>query len=144
MDTDELTTLTEEFLAAVTFPAGGRPTYDRIRDLFVSDGKLIRNSGDAPEIETVDEFIAPRQRTVDAGELTEFREAELAAITELFGNVAHRFSTYEKEGVLNGSAFAARGAISTQFIRTPSGWRISSMAWDDERPGLALPERYEP
>jgi len=35
----------------------------------------------------------------------------------------------------------ARGAISTQFVRTPGGWRIGSMAWDDERPGLELPAR---
>jgi hypothetical protein len=76
---------------------------------------------------------------VDSGALTHFREVEIAAITEAFGNVAHRFSTYEKRGSMHGSEFAARGAISTQFVRTPSGWRISSMAWDDERPGLVLP-----
>jgi hypothetical protein len=79
---------------------------------------------------------------VDSGALTHFREVEIAAITEAFGNVAHRFSTYEKRGSMHGSEFAARGAISTQFVRTPSGWRISSMAWDDERPGLVLPDRY--
>ena len=31
--------------------------------------------------------------------------------------------------------------ISTQYVRTPVGWRISAMAWDDERPGLTLPQR---
>jgi len=34
--------------------------------------------------------------------------------------------------VLNGEAFAARGVIFTQFVRTPAGWRMSAMAWDDE------------
>jgi hypothetical protein len=43
---------------------------------------------------------------------------------------------------MNGAAIDARGAISTQFVRTPGGWRIGSMAWDDERPGLELPARY--
>jgi len=33
--------------------------------------------------------------------------------------------------------------ISTQFIFTPAGWRMSSMAWDDERPGLELPKHVE-
>ena len=33
----------------------------------------------------------------------------------------------------NGAAFGANGAISTQFVLTPNGWRMSSMAWDDER-----------
>jgi hypothetical protein len=72
-----------------------------------------------------------------------FEEVEVADITEVFGNVAHRFSTYLKRGSMDGSAIRARGAISTQFIRTAQGWRMSSMAWDDERPGLVLPARYD-
>ena len=47
-----------------------------------------------------------------------------------------------KRGTVQGEAIEGRGVISTQFIRTPSGWRMSSMAWDDERPGLAIPARY--
>jgi hypothetical protein len=138
----ELKTLIDEFFRAVSFRMGERPAYERIRDLFIEGGKLIKNSAEAPEIATVDEFIAPRQSMVDSGALTSFEEVETAEITEVFGNVAHRFSTYEKRGVMDGAATEGRGLISTQFIRTPSGWRISSMAWDDERPGLAVPERY--
>jgi hypothetical protein len=74
--------------------------------------------------------------------LTSFREIEVAEITEVFGNVAHRLSTYVKSGRMDGAAIDGRGVISTQFIRTPDGWRMSSMAWDDERPGLAIPARY--
>ncbi len=48
-----------------------------------------------------------------------FLELETAAITEIFGNVAHRLSTYEKRGVTNGNAFEGKGVISTQFVRTP-------------------------
>jgi hypothetical protein len=67
---------------------------------------------------------------------------ELAQTTEIFGNVAHRFSAYAKSGTLNGVPFEARGMISTQFILTPAGWKMSAMAWDDERPGLTIPDRY--
>jgi hypothetical protein len=132
-DEAELARLTAEFLAAVTFAPGERPPYERIRDLFIPEGLLIRNSGEAPEVTTVDEFIAPRLATVESGALTEFYEGELSDVTELFGNVAHRRSEYEKRGVLDGEPFAARGVIFTQFVRTPAGWRMSAMAWDDER-----------
>ena len=54
---------------------------------------------------------------------------------------ATSFSAYAKSGVSKGEPFQARGMISTQFVRTPAGWRISAMAWDDERPGLTLPQR---
>jgi hypothetical protein len=132
-DEAELARLTGEFLAAVSFQRGGRPAYERIRELFIPEGRLIRTSGDAPEVTTVDEFIAPRVATFESGALSEFYEGELAAVTELFGNAGHRRSDYEKRGVLNGEAFAARGVIFTQFVRTPDGWRMSAMAWDDER-----------
>jgi hypothetical protein len=135
---DELAALTAAFLAAVTFKPGERPAYGVIRDLFIAQGLLIKNVGE-PEIATVDEFIAPRQELFDSGALTEFEERELAHVTEVFGNVAHRMSTYSKRGVQNGASFEARGMISTQFVLTADGWRMSAMAWDDERPGLALP-----
>jgi hypothetical protein len=140
---DELAALTAAFLAAVSFAPGERPDYDAIRDLFIPQGLLVRNIGE-PDITTVAEFIAPRQALVDSGALTEFEERELAHITEVFGNVAHRMSTYSKSGVQDGRRFSARGVISTQFVLTPNGWRMSAMAWDDERPGVALSDRYEP
>jgi hypothetical protein len=141
-DHADLERLMSRFLLAVSFERGQQPAYGDLRDLFVEGGKLIRAISDLPEISTVDEFIRPRQETVDSGALEWFEEVEVAEITEIFGNVAHRFSTYEKRGTMNGSAIDARGAIATQFVRTPDGWRMSSMAWDDERPGLSLPTRY--
>src|SRR4051794_12384949 len=140
---DELAALTAGFFDAVSFEPGERPAYDTIRDLFIAQGLLIKNVG-SMEIATVDEFIAPRQALVDSGALTEFEERELAYVNEVFGNVAHRMSTYFKRGVQGGVGFGARGVISTQFVLTSDGWRMSAMAWDDERPGLALPERYAP
>jgi hypothetical protein len=138
----ELEALTDEFFRAVSFESRRRPAYTRILDLFIDDGKLIRNSSELPEVSSVDEFIASRQRMVESGALTSFQEVETAETTEVFGNIAHRFSTYEKRGTMHGEAIEGAGLISTQFIRTPSGWKMSSMAWDDERPGLAIPDRY--
>ncbi len=135
----EVDRLVHAFFEAVSFEHGSKPHYLRIRQLFIDDGLLIKNSGAVPEISSLDAFIKPRQASVDSGELTRFFEAELSEVTQIFGNVAQRFSAYEKSGTLKGDPFQAKGMISTQFIRTPDGWRMSSMAWDDERPGLALP-----
>ena len=140
--TAELAALLHDFFQAVSFEPSVRPQYRALHDIFVADGRLIPNLTGSPEISTVDQFIAPRQAMVDSGELASFHETETRAITEVFGNVAHRFSTYVKSGVRDGKPFAGKGVISTQFVRTPSGWRISSMAWDDERPGVEIPDRY--
>jgi hypothetical protein len=139
----ELDRLTAAFFRAVSFEAGATPPYNQLYTLFIERAIIIKNSTDTPEISSVEQFIGPRQAMVDSGELTRFWEVELSEITELFGNVAHRFSSYAKSGTLKGVPFEARGMISTQFIKTPAGWKISAMAWDDERPGLAIPGRYQ-
>jgi len=135
----ELDSLAIQFFRAVSFEAGETPPYDRIHALFIARGRLIKNTASTPEVSTVGEFIAPRQAMVSSGTLTRFREWELSQTTQIFGNIAHRYSAYAKEGTMNGAAFEARGVISTQFVKTPEGWKMSAMAWDDERPGLALP-----
>ena len=94
----------------------------RIRELFIPAGLLIKNSGAAPEICSVHEFITPRQALVDSGALTAFEEVEIAAITEAFGNVAHRTSTYEKRGIQDGVSFEPKGPSSpSSSARPPVG-----------------------
>jgi hypothetical protein len=137
----ELDALTAEFFRAVSFEVGETPLYQHIYALFIEPGLLIKNTGSTPEIASVSQFIGPREAMVRAGELTRFHEEELSETTAIFGNVAHRFSAYAKSGTLKGVSFEARGMISTQFILTPGGWKMSAMAWDDERPGLSLPDR---
>jgi hypothetical protein len=133
MDADavELAALTKRFFRAVSFERGHIPVYGRIRALFIRGGKLINNSSGIPEIWTVEGFIASRRKLVDSGILTSFKEAETSATVEVFGRVAHRLSVYEKRGMRQGEPIAGGGLISTQFILTPGGWKMSSMAWDD-------------
>ena len=140
--TAALKAVIDEFFQAVSFETGQTPAYARIHGLFIEDGKLIRNSGEVPEISSVGEFIASREQVFSSGALTSFEEVEVAERTEVFGSVAHRLSTYTKRSTVDGEALEGAGVISTQLIRTPAGWKISSMAWDDERPGLDIPERY--
>ncbi|SDO24512.1 hypothetical protein [Polaromonas sp. JS666] len=135
----ELDSLSTRFFRAVSFEPGDKPAYKDIHGLFIATGLLIKNTASTPEISSVAEFIAPRQALVDSGALTRFKEWELSETTQIFGNIAHRYSAYGKAGTQGGKAFEARGVISTQFIKTPEGWKMSAMAWDDERPGLSLP-----
>jgi hypothetical protein len=136
--------LSVDFFRAVSFEEGQSPQYENIHTLFIESGLLIKNTGPIPEISSISQFIEPRQLMVQSGELTWFREWELFEATQIFGNVAQRFSTYAKSGCMKGVVFETRGMISTQFILTLTGWKISAMAWDDERPELSIPKRYEP
>ena len=139
----KLDILTKTFFRAVSFTHGKMPHYNELYNLFINEGLLIKNNTETPEISSISQFVEPRRKLVISGQLTSFTEFEQSEITEIFGNEAHRLSTYEKSGTLNGSMFNTKGIISTQFIMTPLGWKMNAMAWDDERPGLTIPIRYK-
>jgi hypothetical protein len=139
----ELDRLASAFFRAVSFESGEAPSYRDIPALFIERGLLIKNVGSVLEISSVQEFITPREALVRSGALSRFAESEISESTVIFGNVAHRFSAYAKSGTSSGTTFNARGMITTQFVSTPAGWKMSSMAWDDERPGLSIDEQVQ-
>ncbi|MEU3461047.1 DUF4440 domain-containing protein [Streptomyces sp. NPDC006733] len=128
----ELDTLMRTFLGAFTNTAGSRPDVGAVRAVFIPQGMIIKNVGATPVVYDLDSFVAPRERILTDGTLTEFSEWEVAERTEIFGSIAHRFSDYRKSGFLNGEWFETTGHKTTQFVRTPDGWRMAAMAWDDE------------
>ncbi|GAA4043355.1 GNAT family N-acetyltransferase [Nonomuraea soli] len=131
-DKEELDRLAAAFLGAFDNTGGRRPDLESLRQVFIPEARIIKNLGAQPVVQDLGAFIEPRQRMLTDGTLTDFSEWEVAERTEIHGTVAHRFSHYRKAGRLDGDAFEGAGHKTTQFVRTPDGWRISSMAWDDE------------
>jgi hypothetical protein len=129
-----------EFMVLFCNKNGAKPQLALIHDLFIKDGLIIKNCGPVPEVFNLDPFIRPRELILNDGTLAEFEEAEVQARTLIFGNIAQRIAIYSKSGILSGQPFQARGIKTTQLVRTPDGWRISALAWDDEREGFAVPE----
>ncbi|WP_406301072.1 GNAT family N-acetyltransferase [Streptomyces sp. NBC_00885] len=127
----ELDQLMRAFLGAFTNTGGSRPNVNVVREVFIPQGMIISNVGDKPVIYDLDAFVEPREKILTDGTLTEFSEWEVAERTEIFESIAHRFSEYRKSGFLDGEWFEGSGRKTTQFVRTPAGWRMSSMAWDD-------------
>ncbi|WP_231626741.1 DUF4440 domain-containing protein [Streptomyces apocyni] len=130
-DKVQLDQLMRTFLGAFTNTDGSQPDLDVIREVFIPQGMIISIAGDDHVIYDLDGFIQPRKKMLTDGTLTEFSEWEVAERTEISGPIAHRFSEYRKSGLYDGEAFAGSGKKTTQFVRTPAGWRMSSMAWYD-------------
>jgi hypothetical protein len=126
------------FFAAFTSGADCVARLDALRQVFLPEAVIVRTCGGAPAVYGVDSFIAPRQELLSNGTLTGFREWELSGRTDMFGDIAQHFCSYAKAGVQDGVPFTGRGMKTLQFVRTPAGWRISAVAWDDERDGLAI------
>ncbi|OKI40782.1 acetyltransferase [Micromonospora sp. CB01531] len=128
----ELDGLMTTFLGAFANPGGARPNVEAIYEVFIPEGRIINSVGATPVVYDLCQFVEPREKILTDGTLTEFREWETSETTEIYGAIAHRFSEYHKSGYLNGEWFEGRGVKTTQFVKTPSGWKLSSLAWDDD------------
>ncbi|WBQ06836.1 DUF4440 domain-containing protein [Kribbella sp. CA-293567] len=137
-DRAELEVMVEAFFRSFTSGEGTAERLDVLRKLFLPEAVIVRTCGDEPAVYSVEEFIAPRQELLEGGTLVSFSEWPVNGRIDIFGDIAHWWGSYAKEGVQNGEAFTGRGMKSMQFIRTLDGWRISAAAWDDARPGLRL------
>lgn len=125
--------ITTAFFRAFTNKGGRTPEVAVMHQLFIPEGRVISNTGAAPVIYNLQQFVEPREKLLTDGSLTDFEEEELSERTEIFGNIAHRFSLYRKTGVLDGKAFETKGMKAMQFLNTPEGWKLSFVAWDDEK-----------
>ncbi len=130
--------LVDQYFAAFTSGPDCSARLDELRRMFIPEAVIVRTGGGEPAIYGVDDFIAPRQTLLEGGALVDFHEWQLSGRYEIFGDIAHWFGSYAKEGVQDGTAFTGRGMKTIQFIRSTDGWRISATAWDDERPGLPI------
>ena len=130
MSKAEIDRLTTEFFGAFDNRDGQAPDVDRIRRLMLADGVIVCT---APQFSVygVEDFIEPRRKLLSDGRLTEFTEWEVSERTEVDGDLAVRFSSYQKSGVRDGQPFEGGGNKTIQFVRSPNGWRIASLAWYD-------------
>jgi hypothetical protein len=121
------------FFAAFTSGPDCAARLDALRDVFLPEAVIVRTCGGEPTVYGVDSFIAPRLALLTGGGLVDFREWETDGRTEVFGDIAQHFCGYAKEWVQDGAPFSGRGMKTVQLVRTGAGWRISAVAWDDER-----------
>jgi hypothetical protein len=142
-DIDEIAQVVRTFFAAFTSGPDCLARLDALRGRFLPQAVIVRTCGLEPAVYDVESFIAPRADLLSTGTLVDFHEWELSGQTEVFGDIAHHFCGYAKSGVQDGVPFTARGMKTMQLVRTAAGWRISAVAWDDEREGVQLPASYQ-
>ena len=138
-DKRSIDALTAEFFRLFSPTPGATVSLQRIHDLFIPQGIIVRTCGPTTEVFSISEFIAPREQWLNDGTLVDLCEREEWETTQIFGNVAHRFLVYRKTGALHGERFNTRGMQTIQFVRKDGEWKMSAIAWDDERDGVVIP-----
>jgi hypothetical protein len=109
-----------------------QPDWTIINTVFIPETIIIKKSA-AAAVYNLDSFIEPRRRILTDGTLTDFQEGETKEETTIIGNIAQRFSKYQKSGYLNGTYFKEYGNKFFQFIKTNTGWKINSLIWEDDK-----------
>lgn len=128
----------------ISGPPGPR-NWDRFRSLFAPGARLIPIGGDSASgyraiVMTPDEYAT---RAAGYFDTTGFYEREASHVREEFGQLVHRFSTYESRHDRDQAPFA-RGINSIQLLNDGRRWWVVSIMWQAEGRGRSLPSRYLP
>ncbi len=134
--------LTSELYNAICFEVGSHPPVERLKELFIPTVNMIRNDDASPVVMTVDDFIKSYTGKIEDGTIQSFYEGELNHITEIFGTIAHRFSTYETKFDLDNPEPFSIGINSIQYIRVGKNWKISSIVWNNQNNTNKIPDKY--
>lgn len=131
----------------ISGPAGEKRDWDRMRSLFIPEGRLMptgrnqQNGKTGYRIWTVDEYITTAGAGLEKGG---FFEQEISREQEEFGTLVHLFSTYESRRKADDAKPFARGINSIQLMHDGDRWWIVSVFWLGETPDNKIPEAYLP
>lgn len=121
----------------ISGPKGQKRDFERMRGLFLPDARMTAYGPKGIGGGTVEDYIA-RNAThlADLG----FEERELARRVELYGNVAHAWSSYEGNFTNpDGKPDQIRGINSIQLAKVDGAWKVQSIFWQQESPEIPLP-----
>jgi hypothetical protein len=133
----------DDAYAALGFKAGEQPRYDSIQYFFIPQAQLINFITDTAQILSISDFVKAYKNYVETSKprITSFNEQEIYGHTDQFGNIAQRISSY-KTYINSADIVKERGVNSFQLIKTPQGWKVSSIIWDVEKTNLPIPTVY--
>lgn len=131
MDNLAISKITESFFNVFTNKDGGLPKLDTLYRICIPQTLIINKKNSETNIYDLVSFIEPRKKVLTDGTLVDFEEKEIYEETKFFTNIAHRYSEYEKTGVLNGKRFKQKGHKFFQFVKIHGSWKINSVIWED-------------
>ena len=130
----------------ISGPAGQKRDWNRFRSLFIPEARLIvaRGRRDSTSGQLLYRAMTPESYLQGAGalEANGFFEREISHVSETFGGVTHRFSTYDSRRRADDAQPFARGINSIQLLNDGARWWVVTIFWDSERPNNPIPERY--
>ena len=130
----------DDAYASISFK-GSKPNYENMQTAFIPQAQLINYITYTAQILSINDFTRAFKNYVETTKIETFQEQEIYGRTDQFGKIAQRISSY-KTYVNSLDVVKERGVNSFQLIKTPQGWKVSSIIWDVEKSGLIIPDVY--
>jgi hypothetical protein len=136
----------DELIHAIDEAVSGPANKDRtcFRAIMLPDTRLIpvskaKDGTIQPHVLSVQDWID----RVGARGTAVFYEKQVSYKTQVYGQIAHLFSTYETRSTPDGKA-DVRGINSIQAINDGQSWHIQEIIWQAETPDNPVPKEYMP
>lgn len=136
----------DDLIKALDDAVSGPGDKDRtcMRQLFVPDGRLVpigksKDGSIAARILTVEDWI----NRVKARGSEPFYEHQIKYSTDVYGNLAHLWSTYEIRATTDGKV-EMRGINSIQAAFNGTEWKAVEVSWQAETSDTPIPQKYLP
>lgn len=143
-DVGSLDSIMKAVYNVISGDKGTARDWDRFRSLFHKDARLIPTGKNAQTGVVNANALSPDDYVKRAEPFFAkegFYENEMARRVEMFGNIAHVFSTYESRHAPGEKPFA-RGINSFQLLNDGKRWWILTIYWQAETPELPIPKEY--
>ena len=135
-DQEAIGVVIDEMYGMISGPAGPRD-WSRQANCFLPEARQVRTWADEqgqPQMLAMG-LADYRENTTPFFMANPFYEVETSRRIDLFGNIAHVWSSYEARTSPDAADVERRGINSIQLFRHAElGWRIVAMIWDNERP----------
>jgi hypothetical protein len=145
-DVESINAIISALYNVISGPAGEARNWNRMRSLFLPEAKMVatgvRPSGEiVKRVMTVEDYISQNGPVL---EKNGFFEKEIHRKQEVYGHIAHCFSTYEARKTATDAQPFMRGINSIQLYNDGKRWWILSVFWQSENKELPLPKEYLP
>lgn len=144
-DVSSLDVLVKALYEVISGDSGQKRDWDRFRSLFHPSARMIP-VGQNPQTGVFNATaLTPDDYINRAGAFLEkkgFHEIEIGRRTEIYGNIAQVFSTYEARNKLSDPKPFMRGINSFQLLNDGQRWWIITIFWQQETPANPLPEKF--
>ncbi|MEO7538609.1 MAG: hypothetical protein ABIV21_01150 [Pyrinomonadaceae bacterium] len=130
--------------AVISGDAGQPRNWDRFRSFFHKDARLIPAGKNAQTGVIGARAMSPDDYSKGAAAFFAkegFYETEMARRVDLYGNIAHIFSTYESRHSPKEAPFM-RGINSFQLLNDGKRWWVMTIYWQGETPENPIPKQY--